>query len=61
MQPEELLFVGNALEHDIRGARRAGLQTCWLTSEEVNPDEADYVADSLTEVAAWINERTAAE
>lgn len=61
VRPEELLFVGNALEHDIRGARRAGLQTCWLTSEEVDPDEADYVADSLTEIAAWIDERTAAD
>lgn len=36
-RPEEVLHVGDSLEHDVRGARNAGLQAAWLSSAVAQP------------------------
>jgi putative hydrolase of the HAD superfamily len=44
--PARILYVGNSLRSDIRGAKQVGMQTAWLTSRrgfgEHNPCPADF-------------------
>jgi putative hydrolase of the HAD superfamily len=54
---EEAMFVGNSLEQDVRGARRAGLQTCWIAAGGGDPREADCVVRDLIEAAQCIEAR----
>lgn len=54
--PEECVMVGNDLERDIRGARRAGMKTVWLAPEGDSgrrsdvPSQADVVITSMREL-----------
>jgi len=54
LTPSELIFVGNSLEADIEGARRAGWTSVWLNAEgEDLPPGApipDYTIASLDEL-----------
>lgn len=48
--PEECVMVGNDLERDIRGARRAGMKTVWLAPAGGADGEADVVIRSMREL-----------
>jgi len=40
-RPEEVLFVGDSMEHDIVGARGVGMTTALIHEEDVPPPEGD--------------------
>ena len=42
LSSDEVLFVGDQLDADIKGAKRAGLQACWLGG-----DRSEALADSV--------------
>jgi len=48
--PDEVLFVGDSLQHDVEGAKRAGLRTVWVTSEQTRHGSADHVVASALEL-----------
>lgn len=52
LPPERILFVGDHAEKDIRGAKMAGMRTCWLRRRDPGGIclEADLVIDSLAEL-----------
>ncbi|PSQ30319.1 HAD family hydrolase [Halobacteriales archaeon SW_6_65_46] len=39
LDPERVLYVGNSLEHDVAGARDAGLPVAWLDTDGDEPGE----------------------
>ena len=45
VSPQDALFVGDSLRHDVRGARAVGLRTVWIRGRQTTPNEADYVID----------------
>lgn len=48
---ERTLYVGNSLDSDVRGARRAGLPVAWLSNGVSDPDpEPDYTLDTLADL-----------
>ncbi len=49
-QPHEALFVGDSLDYDIEGAKRAGIATAWITSAPRQHESVDYVLSSLKEI-----------
>lgn len=49
LQPQDIWFVGDKLEYDIRGAIDAGLQPVWYNPNG-KPNEADY---ECLEVRSW--------
>jgi len=57
-RPEDVLVIGDSLEHDIAAAKDAGLATVWvnrrgLTLSE-NLPKPDFQARNLTEVLSYI-------
>lgn len=44
----EALFVGDTLKTDIEGAKRAGIDSLWLTTKQENTAGATYLAPSVT-------------
>lgn len=64
-EPDEMLFVGNAFEHDVQGAKNAGWHALWVNKdEEPNPGtqpQPDATITDLWEVVEWLGlERPAA-
>ena len=60
-EPTEVCFIGDSLVHDVRGARKVGMTTCWMLSHDAgDPAEADFLTDSLPAFAEGV-ERQAAE
>lgn len=57
-RPEQHLFVGNAFEHDVQGAKSAGWYALWVNKEnEQNPGTApqpDGIVVHLFEVCDWL-------
>jgi putative hydrolase of the HAD superfamily len=47
VRPEEAVMVGDSLERDIRGARRAGIAAIWLRGENGDAAHADGVIADL--------------
>lgn len=46
--PKRTLYVGNSLDADVKGARRAGLPVAWLSDGTANPEpEPEYTLDSF--------------
>ena len=49
VKPEEVLHVGDSLSHDVQGAKRVGMRTCWIratsTDAPRSPEEASSEAD----------------
>ena len=43
-------MIGDSLRADVRGAKAAGMKTCWLNRRGEKSDEADYTVSSLEEV-----------
>jgi HAD superfamily hydrolase (TIGR01458 family) len=61
LPPEHVAMVGDDLEADIEGARRAGLQAVALRTGKYRPDKevrtrgaATVVLDSLADLPAWL-------
>ena len=61
LQPHEVLHVGDDPEHDVLGAHRAGLRTCWINRRgalwshaEASPDLSLAHLDAL---ADWLETR----
>jgi HAD superfamily hydrolase (TIGR01662 family) len=55
VQPEHVVFVGDSLEADIRGAKALGMTTVWKLNgrhEVPSADEADYTIQDLWELFA---------
>jgi putative hydrolase of the HAD superfamily len=56
--PTQMLFVGNAFEQDVQGAKRAGWHAIWINkSEEANPGgepQPDAEIVNLWEVLDWL-------
>lgn len=44
---DEALFVGDTVETDISGAKRAGIDSLWLTKEKENTVGATYLAENV--------------
>ena len=44
-KPEECLYVGDSYEHDILGARAAGMMACWLNPHGLQPSQTDITPD----------------
>ncbi|MBA3725712.1 MAG: HAD family hydrolase [Armatimonadetes bacterium] len=55
---DEMLFVGNAFEHDVQGSKNAGWHSIWVNKAmETNPGsgpQPDAVAFNLWEVVDWL-------
>ena len=52
-EPETALVVGDSLTSDIRGARNAGLRSCWFNPKDLPPRPdipADYTIRALAEL-----------
>lgn len=48
LQPSQLLFVGNAFEHDVQGAKNAGWYALWFNSQnEANPGTKPQPDDEI--------------
>lgn len=58
LQAKEMLFVGNAYEHDVQGAKNAGWQALWLNrGDETDPGSEprpDKEIAHLYEVCDWL-------
>lgn len=50
VQPGNALHVGDSMKHDVVGARRAGMKTVWIRSEEEIREEPDYILCSIREL-----------
>lgn len=55
-RPEDVLFVGDDPETDMRGAHEAGFRTCWIMRETGSPPQhdVDIQTRSVTELAAML-------
>lgn len=55
----EAMHVGNSLESDVAGAKKAGMTAVWLNRrrQKLQPEDPqpDYLVDSLSEVAALLS------
>ncbi|PSP86905.1 haloacid dehalogenase [Halobacteriales archaeon QS_4_69_34] len=52
IRPEEAIYVGNSLDHDIAGAHAAGMEACWVRGDSdaaTADDVPEYVLDSLAD------------
>ncbi len=51
-RPEEIMYVGDSIEHDVQGARAAGWISVYLnrTSDRPAPPYADYEIDDLLQL-----------
>jgi putative hydrolase of the HAD superfamily len=50
--PGECLYIGDNYENDIKGAKGAGMMTCWFRREptsQINQENADFVVKNLKE------------
>jgi len=45
VEPERALYVGDSFRHDVVGAHRAGLVTCWYNPRHDRPPEGDIAPD----------------
>lgn len=58
LAPSQMLFVGNAFEHDVQGAKKAGWWAIWVNKEEEeNPGtspQPDAVVHDLWEILDWL-------
>lgn len=58
LKPEQMLFVGNAYEHDVQGAKNAGWWALWLNrgneSRNEDPPYPDAEIKHLYEVCDWL-------
>jgi len=60
LAPDECLMIGDNLETDILGARRMGMDTCWLDArQEDAPHAATHRFATLIELHGAISGRTA--
>jgi len=51
VKPDEAVHVGDSLEEDVLGAKRAGLRAIWIKGEsKENAEEADCVIHAITEL-----------
>lgn len=50
VRAEEALFVGDTVRTDIEGARRAGIDSLWLTPQQENTAGATYLAPSVSDL-----------
>jgi putative hydrolase of the HAD superfamily len=52
--PSECLYVGDSYIHDVIGAKAAGMQTCWLNPESLQPPndkiKPDFIIRKFTEL-----------
>ena len=55
--PEDVLFVGNSLEYDIKGAKNAGMRTAHLTRRRSRAEEADFSFIDYRDLRNWILSR----
>ncbi len=57
-KPKDMLFVGNAFEHDVQGAKNAGWNAIWINrGKEERKEEGpqpDCVIEHLFEVFDWL-------
>lgn len=49
-RPEEVLFVGDSLRHDMEGAKQLGMHTAWVTRERARHAAVDYTLSSVLEL-----------
>jgi putative hydrolase of the HAD superfamily len=54
--PSRALHVGDSLELDVAGAKKAGLQTAWITSRNVNQTDIDPRPDFVFESLEGLRE-----
>jgi putative hydrolase of the HAD superfamily len=56
--PGRILYVGNSLRSDIRGARQVGMQTAWITSrrnaQKHTPRPADFCFDNYGQLREFV-------
>jgi putative hydrolase of the HAD superfamily len=60
VKPEEALHVGDLIKNDIQGAKRIGMQTAWLKTQdqEYKPEEApDYVITGIKEIISILGSK----
>lgn len=60
VQPPRALFVGDSLEHDVRGAKQAGMWAAWLHPDgqalEGGQPAPDVTVRNLSELLRWLAE-----
>lgn len=56
LPPEDILYVGNSYEYDIKGARQVGMKTAFFTNCKKNGLEADIVFSSYENLLPKIEE-----
>jgi putative hydrolase of the HAD superfamily len=49
-RPDEALFIGDSLLHDIEGAHRVGIATAWITARREPQPSVDYIMQTLEEI-----------
>ena len=55
--PKKAIMVGDSLTSDILGGIRAGIKTCWVNPDHLNPREdipADYEIEGLSQLEALL-------
>ena len=61
LSPHEVLHVGDDPEHDVLGAHRAGLRTCWINRRGASWSHAEAAPDldfvHLSALADWLDAR----
>lgn len=55
VKPEETLHVGDSIEHDVVGAKNAGMRSVWIGSG-LEHEEPDFVIPSVGKLAALLSE-----
>jgi len=55
VENDEAIHVGDSLEHDVKGARNAGMKTVWLKNDNGVLDiEPDYTIHSIEELTSFL-------
>jgi len=55
VEKDEAIHVGDSLEHDVKGARNAGIKTVWVKNDNEVPDiEPDYTIHSIKELTSFL-------
>jgi len=54
LAPEEILYVGNSAEYDIRGAAAVGMRTAHISKPSKAAEEADFVFTDFYALRDWI-------
>ena len=54
LPPERILYVGNSMAYDVKGAKGAGMQAAWITWPWRSKGGADFVFSHYRQLSAYV-------